>query len=85
MDVPDTVINDFVLDQNNCERKSWSCFDHEISRSFAVFITQVSVAMFIIIFSCVNLYLSKRCEESTIWIAVLSSAVGYFLPNPQIK
>lgn len=66
------------------ERSSWTFFNYKVSRSFAVFITQVLVAMFLIAFSCVNLFISQTCEDKSIYIALLSSSVGYFLPNPKL-
>lgn len=83
MDNPDGV-NSFVYNDDNVEQQAWKFCDKNVSRSFVVFITQVFVACFMIVFSCCNIYLSDRCEETTIWIAVLSSAVGYFLPNPKL-
>jgi hypothetical protein len=80
----DNGYTSLVFDTNNEERGSWKCLKYTISRSLAVFLSQVIVALFMIVFSCVNIYLSKRCEDSTIWIAILSSAVGYFLPNPKL-
>jgi hypothetical protein len=77
-------VNDLVYDNENAERKSWKFCDKSVSRSLLVFMTQVIVATFMIVFSCFNLYVSSRCEETTIWIAILSSAVGYFLPNPKL-
>ena len=28
--------------------------------------------------------LSKACEESTVWVAILCSAAGYILPSPRL-
>lgn len=80
----DGGITSIVFDENNEERRSWKFCDYSFSRSFMAFLSQVTVAIFLIVFSCINLYLSTRCEDTTIWIAVLSSAVGYFLPNPKL-
>ena len=83
-DHADGGINSIVFDTNDQERRSWKVCDYSFSRSFIVFLSQVTVAMFLIVFSCINIYLSKRCEDTSIWIAILSSAVGYFLPNPKL-
>lgn len=80
----DGGIASIVFDKNDEERRSWKFCNYSFSRSFMVFLSQVAVAIFLIIFSCMNLFLSKRCEDTTIWIAVLSSAVGYFIPNPKL-
>ena len=77
-------IGNLVFDENNEERRSWRFCNYTLSRSFAVFLSQVLVALFMVIFSSLNIYLSKRCEDSTIWIAILSSVIGYFVPNPKL-
>ena len=84
VDQADAPRNNLVFDENNQERRSWKFCNFTLSRSFAVFISQVVVALFIVVFSCVNIFLSKQCEDSTIWIAILSSVIGYFVPNPKI-
>ena len=78
------TLNNLVFDENNQERRSWKFCDFTLSRSFAVFLSQVAVALFIVVFSCINIFLSDRCEDSTIWIAILSSVLGYFVPNPKL-
>ena len=83
-DQVDGGISTIVFDANDEERRSWKLCDRRYSRSFVVFLSQVFVATFLIVFSCMNLFLSKKCEDTTIWIAVLSSAVGYFIPNPKL-
>ncbi len=83
-DVTDANINEIVYDRNDVERRSWNICNTRLSRSFTVFACQVFVALFMIVFSCIKLYVSDSCEENQIFIALLSSAVGYFLPNPKL-
>ena len=79
-----TGVAEHAYNDDMTEKRSWKFCDRSISRSLMVFLTQVMIAAFMIVFSCVNILLSERCEETTIWVAVLSSAVGYFLPNPKL-
>ena len=85
MDTSDSAnVTSHVYNEDLTEKRSWKFCDRHISRSLVVFLTQVIIGAFMIVFSCVNIFVSTRCEDTTIWIAVLSSAVGYFLPNPRI-
>ena len=69
---------------DGAELKSWTFCSHKVSRSLAVFASQVLVASFLIAFSCINLFIADTCEDKSIYIALLSTAVGYFLPNPKL-
>lgn len=83
MDAPDTA-HSIVFDDNNQERRSWRFCNFTLPRSEVVFFCQISIIFFMIVFACINLGMSQKCEDTTIWVAVLSSAVGYILPNPKL-
>ena len=73
-----------VFDDNNQERKSWSCSGQTCSRSFIVFLSQLFVIL-LIIFGCFwRIHLSETCDESTVWVGFLCSAAGYILPSPRL-
>ena len=73
-----------VFDDNNQERKSWSCLGQTCSRSLIVFLSQLFVIL-LIIFGCFwRIQLSKTCDESTVWVGILCSAAGYILPSPRL-
>ena len=74
----------FVFDDNNQERKSWKCFGQTCNRSLEVFLSQFFVILLILACCIVRITLAKTCEESTVWIAILSSTLGYFLPSPKL-
>lgn len=61
----------------------WHAFGHRFPRSEAVFITQILILYIVIITSLANLTLGN--EPNTLWTALLSSCLGYMLPNPNIK
>ena len=68
-----------VFDDNNQEKKSWSCLGQTCSRSLIVFLSQVFVIL-LIIFGCFwRIHLSKTCDESTVWVGILCSAAGYII------
>ena len=83
MDVPDGT-HSMVFDDENQERRSWKFCNFTLPRSEVVFACQMIIVFFMVVFGCVNLCLSKTCEDTTIWVAILSSTVGYILPNPKL-
>lgn len=64
-------------------QRSWSVFNQRIPRSEIVFFCQVFVIYTVIVTSIYNL--SRGHEDGHLWTALLSSALGYLLPNPTIK
>jgi hypothetical protein len=52
-------------------------------RSAVVFIAQIITVLIIVITAALKLSLSD--EDSSIWLVLLSSAVGFILPTPALK
>ena len=78
-------LGNFVFDDNNNqERQSWKCFGQTCNRSLVVFLSQFFVILLILACCIVRITLAETCEETTVWIAVLSSTVGYILPSPKL-
>ena len=61
----------------------WHLFGSEVSKSVIVFIAQIVIIYVIVITSIVNL--SLEYGDAKLWIALLSSNIGYLLPNPKLK
>jgi hypothetical protein len=80
-----SAVGNFVFDSDNQERRSWVFFGQKIARSQIVFLVQVSLVTIIAIVSIINLTLSNNCQDTTIWVAILSSSLGYMLPAPSLK
>ena len=77
-------LDKIVFDENNQDRKSWSCLGQSGSRSLIVFLSQLSVILFII-FGCFwRIHLSEICDESTVWVGIPCSAAGYILPSARL-
>ena len=86
-DEADAGISNLVFDVNNNERPPWRCCcsNSTVPRSEVIFFVQVSIIVLMIILCFSMLFLlSESCEEKSIWIALLSSLVGYNLPNPKL-
>ena len=77
-------LGNLVFDDNNQERQSWKCFGQTCNRSLVVFLSQFFVILLILACCIVRITLAETCEETTVWIAILSSTVGYILPSPKL-
>ena len=77
-------LGNFVFDDNNQERQSWKSFGQTCNRSLVVFLSQFFVILLILACCLVRITLAETCEETTVWIAILSSTVGYILPSPKL-
>jgi hypothetical protein len=55
----------------------------KMPKSEFVFFVQVLLIYIVVITSIVNLTLNKN--EGKLWTALLSSSLGYLLPNPSLK
>lgn len=71
----------------NCDASSdrtWKVFNHSVPKSEVVFFVQVILIYIIVIVSVVNLTINKQ-DEGKLWTVLLSSCLGYILPNPTLK
>ena len=59
-------LNSMVYDENNQEKRSWKFCNFKLPRSEVVFFCQIIIVVFIVVFSCVNLCLSQKCEENNL-------------------
>ena len=59
----------------------WAEVSHDV-----VFFVQIIIVYVVILTSLVNLTLQRGDNsEQKLWIALLSSSLGYLLPNPSIQ
>lgn len=63
--------------------KKWCCFGTEVPKNEIVYFCQIIVIFTIIVTSLYQLAVGSRNNE--LWISLLSSSLGYILPNPTIK
>ena len=77
-------LGNFDFDEENHERKSWKIFGRRCNRSLLVFMRQFFVIVSVLACAIVRIILSTTCEETTVWVAILSSPVGYNLPSPKL-
>ena len=65
------------------EEQGWCCSGNRVPRAEIVYCCQVLLILAIVFASIVNL--SKEQGDQQLWTALLSSCMGYLLPNPTIK
>ena len=61
----------------------WHIFGTECPKDEIVFLCQVIILYTVIVVSIYNL--TTGHADSTLWTALLSSSLGYLLPNPSMK
>lgn len=61
----------------------WDLMGRRLPRSEIVFFSQMTLVVIVIIASVYNL--SVNSEDHTLWTALLSSCLGYVLPNPSLQ
>ena len=62
---------------------AWVTCGKKTPRSEVVFLSQAVILYTVIIVSIYNL--TAQSQNSTLWMALLSSCLGYLLPSPTIK
>ena len=75
----------FGVDSEGSSDQSWKMFGHSMPKSEMVFFMQVFLIYIVVITSIVILTLYKDGEGGKLWTALLSSSLGYILPNPTLK
>ena len=61
----------------------WHIFGTECPKEEIVFLCQVIILYTVIVVSIYNLTVAH--DDPTLWTALLSSSLGYLLPNPSLK
>ena len=75
------------LEKESSNKSSWNfCNKVTLPLSEVVFFVQMFVILILITLCIIKLTVLKpTCEETSIWISILSSLVGYILPNPRLS
>lgn len=82
----ETSPNAFSRNHSWDEETTYNVLGKRFDKSVVVFFCQFTIISTVILVSIVNLSLPKSDPESRpMWIALLSSCLGYLLPNPSIK
>ena len=71
------------VESNTSNRSHWNVLGVPLPKAEFVYFTQVLLIYIIVITAIVNLTLYR--DDGKVWTALLSSSIGYLLPNPKIK
>lgn len=69
--------------ENHSQRSNWNICGTTMPKGEIVFFSQIIICYIIICTSIANL--SYERGERNIWLCLLSSCLGYILPNPRLK
>ena len=85
-EVDNNCINEIIFEPESSRNTYWKfCNRVTLPKSEVVFFTQMLVVITLMIISILKLTaFEQRCEETSVWISILSSLVGYILPNPRL-
>ena len=74
---------DITAADDEVDAYGWHIFGRECPKEEIVFLCQVIILYTVIVVSIYNLTVAH--DDSTLWTALLSSSLGYLLPNPSLK
>lgn len=87
VDEVDIKLDDLIYTKDNqdrkIEQKPWQCCGKAFSRSLVVFTAQIILIFLVVTVSITKLCLAEDCKETTVWVALLSTTIGYVLPAPR--
>ena len=82
----DQVVPETLFEKESSGKSIWKfCTQITLPWSEVVFFVQMFRILMLIVLCIVKLIVLKpTCEETLVWISILSSLVGYILPNPRL-
>ena len=86
VDQVDAVVEEFFFEKESSSKSSWKfCNQTTSPRSEVEFFFQMFFILRLISLCIVKLTVIKpNCEEKLVWISILSSLVGFILPNSRL-
>ncbi len=71
-----------IITDSGSHSSNWQVLGSKFPKTEVVFFTQVFLIYGVVITSLINISLGKTEE---LWIVLLTSCLGYLLPNPTLK
>ena len=86
VDRVDAVVEENYFEKESGSKSSWKfCNQTMLPRSEVVFFVQMFIILLLILLCIVKLtVINANSEETSVWISILSSLVGYILPTPRL-
>ena len=72
-------------DRSSSSHTNWKWMGYKFPKGEAVFFSQVIILYTVVLACIVNLSIVGNEDKDTLWVALLSSCLGYMLPNPSMK
>lgn len=68
---------------SSSSHQDWQVLGVKVPKNEVVFFSQIIILYVVIITCIVNLSIDAKHNE--VWIGLLSSSIGFLLPNPSVK
>ena len=62
--------------------KNWTLFGNKVPKPEIIFFAQVIIIYIVVITSLINISIGNG--DTTIWLSLMCSCLGYMLPNPSL-
>jgi len=72
-----------MMETEGSINESWQVLGFRVPKNEVVFFSQIVILYIVIITCIINLSISHPLSE--LWVGLLSSSIGFLLPNPTIK
>ena len=85
VDQVDAVVEERYFEKESSSKSSWKFCNQTTFPRSEVFFVQMYLILLLISLCIVKLAILKpNCEETSVWISILSSLVGCILPKPRL-
>lgn len=69
-------------EQSTTSENKWCFWGRRVPKAEIMYLCQLTIVFIVVVSSIVNMTLDNGSTE--LWISLLSSSIGYILPNPSI-
>ena len=77
-----------IMEERSSDRtseRSWKIFGGSVPKAEIQYLGQI-IIIYIVIITCIfNLSINSENKDNGVWTALLSSCLGYMLPNPSMN
>ena len=74
--------DDLSIKDDNVSARNWKFFGYNVPKPEVIFFSQVVIIYIVVITSLINVAIANG--DTTVWISLLCSCLGYMLPNPSL-
>ena len=82
MHVMDDSASDLARRDSRWSSQVWNVLGKRLPQNEVVFFSQV-ILVYIVVVACI-VNLTRGADDSNLWTCLLSSCLGYILPNPKL-